>query len=201
MLPGWSIVGFKEWAVTVAALEKGEQVILLRKGGIREDGKHFKVEHEGFFLYPTYDHQKSELVKTECHDLYNSTLIDEDPDLVHLSSYAEVTEVIETTDDAIIESLDHHHIWTQEYAAKRLRWKPKVALTAMVLRVYRLPAAKHVPFRPEYVGCKSWLPLLDAVTVDALEPAMADAAFAAEANAIEAAMKSATVPPLQSSSR
>ena len=104
MLPASSTVGFKEWAVTVSALEKGEQVVLLRKGGIREDGKYFKVEHEGFFLYPTYDHQKSELVKTEFHDLYNSTLIDEDPDLVHLSSYAEVTEVIDRIHHLVI----HH---------------------------------------------------------------------------------------------
>ena len=92
-----------------------------------------------------------------------------------------------------LEALQPHHIWTQEYAEKRLRWRPRVALTAMVLRVYRLPEAKLAPFRPEYVGCKSWLPLLDSVTIDALEPAMSDEAFAAEAAAIDEAMATATV--------
>ena len=61
------------------------------------------------------------------------------------------------TELAQLAALAPHHIWTQEYAQKRLRWKPKVALTAMVLRAYRLPEPKRVPVRPEYAGCKSWL--------------------------------------------
>ncbi|HZE05054.1 MAG TPA: DUF1802 family protein, partial [Solirubrobacteraceae bacterium] len=50
-------IAFKEWAVTVRALAEGEQLLTLRKGGIREPEKHFKLEHERFFLYPTFDHQ------------------------------------------------------------------------------------------------------------------------------------------------
>ena len=46
----------KEWAVTVRALAEGEQLITLRKGGLREDNKHFEIEHDRFFLYPTFDH-------------------------------------------------------------------------------------------------------------------------------------------------
>jgi hypothetical protein len=45
-------IAFKEWAVTVRALAEGEQLVALRKGGIREENKHFEVEHEQFFLYP-----------------------------------------------------------------------------------------------------------------------------------------------------
>ena len=37
---------FKEWAVTVRALAEGEQLLTLRKGGIREDNKHFEIEHD-----------------------------------------------------------------------------------------------------------------------------------------------------------
>ena len=51
-------IAFKEWAVTVRALAEGEQLVTLRKGGIREPGKHFELEHERFFLYPTFDHQR-----------------------------------------------------------------------------------------------------------------------------------------------
>ena len=50
-------IAFKEWSVTVRALAEGEQLVTLRKGGIREDNKHFELEHEQFFLYPTFDHQ------------------------------------------------------------------------------------------------------------------------------------------------
>ena len=56
-------IAFKEWAVTVRALAEGEQLLTLRKGGIREPDKHFKLEYERFFLYPTFDHQCSELVR------------------------------------------------------------------------------------------------------------------------------------------
>ncbi len=56
-------IAFKEWAVTVRALAEGEQLLTLRKGGIRETGKHFALEHDRFFLYPTFDHQRNDLVR------------------------------------------------------------------------------------------------------------------------------------------
>src|SRR5204862_6484 len=56
-------IAFKEWAVTVRALAEGEQLLTLRKGGIREPGKHFKLDYDRFFLYPTFDHQRSDLVR------------------------------------------------------------------------------------------------------------------------------------------
>ena len=56
-------IAFKEWAVTVRALAEGEQLVTLRKGGIREPSKHFALEHDRFFLYPTFDHQRNDLVR------------------------------------------------------------------------------------------------------------------------------------------
>ena len=56
-------IAFKEWAVTVRALAEGEQLLTLRKGGIREPERHFKLEYERFFLYPTFDHQRADLVR------------------------------------------------------------------------------------------------------------------------------------------
>ena len=56
-------IAFKEWAVTVRALAEGEQLVTLRKGGMRETGKHFRLEHDRFFLYPTFDHQRGDLVR------------------------------------------------------------------------------------------------------------------------------------------
>ena len=56
-------VAFKEWAVTVRALAEGEQLLTLRKGGIREENKHFEIEHDRFFLYPTFDHQRNDCVR------------------------------------------------------------------------------------------------------------------------------------------
>src|SRR5947199_8387125 len=61
--PSLMPVAFKEWAVTVRALAEGEQLVTLRKGGLRATGKHFRLEHDRFFLYPTFDHQRSDLVR------------------------------------------------------------------------------------------------------------------------------------------
>ena len=60
-------IALKEWAVTVRALAEGEQLVTLRKGGIREDNKHFEVEYDRFFLYPTFDHQRNDLVRESHH--------------------------------------------------------------------------------------------------------------------------------------
>ena len=40
-------MALKEWAITCEAIGNGEQILLLRKGGIHEDGKDFRVIHRG----------------------------------------------------------------------------------------------------------------------------------------------------------
>ena len=47
----------------VHALLEGEQILDVRKGGLREDGRHFSVQSTRFWLYPTAEHQKAELLK------------------------------------------------------------------------------------------------------------------------------------------
>src|SRR6478735_2528396 len=53
----------KEWAVVVHALLEGEQILDVRKGGLHEDGRHFAVQSNRLWLYPTAEHQKAELLK------------------------------------------------------------------------------------------------------------------------------------------
>src|SRR5947199_10702463 len=56
-------IALKEWAVAVEAIARGEQVVLVRKGGIREEAREFRIEHERFLLYPTYEHQREDLLQ------------------------------------------------------------------------------------------------------------------------------------------
>src|ERR1044071_3831389 len=56
-------IALKEWAVTVRALAEGEQLLPRRRGGIREENRHFEIEHDRFFLYPTFDHQAGDLIR------------------------------------------------------------------------------------------------------------------------------------------
>ena len=53
MVPAYSDIGLKEWSVIIEALGRGDQIILLRKGGISEATRRFTVSHDEFFLYPT----------------------------------------------------------------------------------------------------------------------------------------------------
>ena len=50
-------VAFKEWAVVVEALGAGEQILILRKGGIHEQRGQFTVAHGEFWLFPTQYHE------------------------------------------------------------------------------------------------------------------------------------------------
>ena len=185
----------KEWAVAIRALGEGRQALIIRKGGIREDENRFEVRFPEFLLFPSFEHQQAELLRPE-HAAALADALEEkaDPDRLTFTHFARVHSAFPVTELAQLEALAPHHIWTSAYAEKRLRWKPKVPLTAMVLRVFRLAEEKQVPVRPEYAGCKSWLPLLDTVTVDSVIPALSDEAFAAEATAIEEAMASAASP-------
>ncbi|SVB02171.1 uncharacterized protein METZ01_LOCUS155025, partial [marine metagenome] len=59
-LPKSSSIALKEWAVAVEAMARGDQIIILRKGGIHRDDKEFRIVHPEFLFYPTYEHQRSE---------------------------------------------------------------------------------------------------------------------------------------------
>src|SRR3954468_12374619 len=56
-------IGFKEWAVVCAALARGEQSVLIRKGGIAEGREGFSFRHQEFFLFPTWFHEQPDKVR------------------------------------------------------------------------------------------------------------------------------------------
>ena len=65
----------KEWASAVKALEDGTQIFIMRKGGIVEETRDFQVESTDFFLYPTYEHQRKELLKEDYRGVIDETLV------------------------------------------------------------------------------------------------------------------------------
>ena len=160
-------IAFKERAVAVDALTNGNQIMLVRKGGISEDSKHFTVIHDKFLLYPTYEHQAKELVKpnyqNQLEKYQNSTTI-QDP--VIFNAWAEVVEVIELTDKNKLDSLSPFHIWTNDYAESRLRWKPSFPLSIMLLKVHSLTTPVTIPYQDAFGGCKSWVELDNSLELE-----------------------------------
>ena len=160
LLPPTSTLALKEWAVAVNALAAGKQIMVLRKGGIHRDDKEFRVVHREFLLYPTYEHQQAELLKEDSHEDLARTLEEDDvPGLITLSCWTEVTDLFELREDETLELLSPYHIWTSQYAGKRLHWRPKHPLAVALLRVYRLQQPQAMPVLDEYEGCKSWVDL------------------------------------------
>ena len=182
-------MALKEWAVTCQALGDGEQILLLRKGGIHEDGKDFRVIHREFLLYRTYEHQKADLLRTE-HQPALASLLEQprDDKRITFSHFAVAEEVLEVEDQQKVDDLQPHYIWTTDYAQSRLRWKPMLPLSVMLLRAYRLESPVTVPWIPEYSGCTSWVEVLTDVPLGRLEPVLTDAEFAARVDAIKGSL-------------
>ena len=178
MLPNRCQIALKEWAVTVQSLARGQQVLLLRKGGIHESGKDFRVIHPEFLLYPTYEHQREDLLKADYRpDL--AQLLAESPrsEEITFTHFAKLEELIEVSQQDNVEDLSPHHIWTDEYAQSRLRWKPMLPLSIMLLRVYRMEQPATVPYIPEYGGCTSWVDIIPQINLGDLTPSLPDDEF------------------------
>src|SRR6476620_6524905 len=106
---------FKEWAIIVDALGHGEQIFILRKGGIHEGRGGFKMEHSVFALFPTLFHQQKEGVIDKAQkrfDEINATFPREGSVLI--SYFARVVETEELADFADVQRLTGQHIWRDE---------------------------------------------------------------------------------------
>lgn len=182
-------IALKEWAVAVKALDRGEQIMLLRKGGIREEGKDFRVIHPEFLLYPTFEHQKDELLQEKYHQDLRQVLSEaQGGETITFSHWAGVEEVIELTEQDKLDTLSPYHIWSDDYAQKRLHWKPKSPLSVMLLRIHRLEEPQTVPYLPSYGGCKSWVELSEDLPLGHLTPVLAEEDFRSKVGEVKAAL-------------
>jgi hypothetical protein len=181
----------KEWAVTIAALAAGDQVLILRKGGIGE--KRFELPHPRFYLFPTYAHQRPELVSAGGRERFADPLARRDePERLPLPAYAELHSAHPIADPEALAALEGLHILAPSYAEDRLRWRRVHPLWAAVLRVWSLPSPPVLEGASAYGGCVSWVELPEAVGAPAeRRPALADEAFAEAAGAVEEALAGA----------
>ncbi|MBI4234066.1 MAG: DUF1802 family protein [Chloroflexi bacterium] len=185
MFPASCGLALKEWAVTLRALDQGEQVLLLRKGGIREPGKEFRVLYPEFLLYPTFEHQREELVQPRWRPALRETVAQgESKEHVTFTHFARLHEVIEVSDQEKVDALAPCYLWTTDYAEKRLHWKPRKPLAVVLTRVYRMAEPKTVPILSEYSGCTSWVTLAQQVPIGALIPVLGEVEFLRQVEAV-----------------
>lgn len=178
-------VALKEWAAVVRALREGRQFVLLRKGGIAEETREFRLESLSFALYPTYEHQRPEWLKPEFRSLVEAASGGMSSDRsVCIDTWAEVINDLEIWEKEGVERLRDFHIWTDDLVESRLKWKPGKPLHVLFLRVYWLKTPVTVPFSPEYGGCKSWIRLNVPIPFDRSDPVWTDAEFAGKTSGL-----------------
>ncbi|HWB54921.1 MAG TPA: DUF1802 family protein [Tepidisphaeraceae bacterium] len=164
--------GLKEWAAVCSALEKGRQIILLRKGGIHESAGEFELDHEQFLLFPTYVHQKLDLVKPG--DRLGIQEANAEPNEVRIGTAATVTDILPFQNREQMDVLNAEHIWLPALLDIRWNYRPENPLYLLLLRVYRLQQAISIENTLEYAGCKSWVPMGREINIAWCTPVLTD---------------------------
>jgi hypothetical protein len=193
-----AVLAYKEWAVIVHALLEGEQVLDVRKGGLREDGRHFGLQATRVWLYPTAEHQQPELLKPAYRHMVDLAPASPVGEPIRIDGWADIVGVATVTEPDQLAALDSKLIWTLDYAESRLRWKKRDPLWVLALRVHRLVEPVVVPWREEYGGCTSWVDL-EGLPDDPAEvpnePALSNTAFGARMKGVTGALPAGLAEP------
>ena len=172
---------FKEWAIVVDALGRGEQIIILRKGGISEGRGGFKMEHDEFLLFPTLFHQQRESVLASAQKRFDEIAPSlSDASGVNIEFLARVTKWKRLDSLASAERLRGQHVWREGVIAERFDWGREKAIYGLAVRVFRLARTHRLPMLPSYGGCKSWIELAEDVPTTGAQPVLDEETFAAK---------------------
>ncbi|BAY31145.1 hypothetical protein NIES2107_29990 [Nostoc carneum NIES-2107] len=167
----------KEWAVAIDALENGNTIMLLRKGGIHEQNGLFQVAHHQVLLYPTFEHQQTFLLKSEYANLVCPVTSGWHPETVRIGSWAEITDILPVRDESTVNKLLPFHIWNEHFISDRLKWKARQPLYILLLRTYKLAQIQEIPYLSQYGGCKSWIDLAQPIDISAAEPVLSESRY------------------------
>ena len=158
----------KEWSSVIAALGDGQQVVLIRKGGIADPT--FGVEAEKFYLYPTYFHQGENEARP----------------FVDITHWCEAVRTWSVRDVDALQRLESVVVIPRETLEARYRFRADQALHVIGVRVFRLPHPQRIPFRDAYAGCRSWLSVEEEIDVAGSSPVLAERALATKLAAVDA---------------
>lgn len=187
-------IAFKEWAIVVDALARGEQILILRKGGIAEGRGGFKPEHPRFLLFPTGFHEQRESVVPAAQRRFDE-IVPTLPkaDQVKLEYWAELATWRQIDSLEAAERLRGQHIWRDEVIAQRFEWGKQKSVYALLVRVYRLPRPVVLPMSAAYGGCKSWIQMERDVATPASQPVLDTVTFEEKLRAFSHALDTALV--------
>lgn len=159
-------VGFKEWALVCEALGRGEQSVLVRKGGIAEGRAGFGFRHSEFFLFPTFFHEQVEKVRLDRAQLPKAG-----EGVIEVRYFAKLVAQKEITSWEIAAVLEPLHILQPTVVRERFDYG-RAGLHVALVRVFRLEPSWSFPDAAQYGGCRSWVPLPECPAETGFEPVL-----------------------------
>jgi len=176
-LPKTLTTALKEWAVAIRALQEGRQVMLLRKGGIREAEGEFVVEARDVLLFPTFEHQIEQAGTIQpCYSAWREEEEKRRPkgEQVRITTWARITDIIliEPSRFPKLFTFPSQHIYGDEFLRFRTENDTHKPLYCLFLRAYNLPEPVTMPMEPDYYGCRSWITLTEELSLAGATPAL-----------------------------
>lgn len=197
-----TMMALKEWATAVDALLKGDLVLLIRKGGIREAKPVFDLPSDRALLFPTYEHQATKALRSPWSSALIDRAVPQVGEAIALEGWVHITHqfrLVSADLTAIVETLRPFHIWTDEWLTERLTWKPERPAYGLLLRTYRLPSPLSLTYEKRYGGCRSWIEvalpeILSAENLSERIPVLTDETYAERVEKIRRAIAPVTSP-------
>ena|SRR2546428_167544 len=147
----------KEWASVIAALGRGEQVILIRKGGIADPK--FGLEASRFYLFPTNFHDGG----------------GQPPSAVPITHWCEAVRTWEIRDLDILLRLEPLVVFDRQTLEMRYRFRSDQAVHVIAVRTWALPVVVPITMTEAYAGCRSWVSLDEEIDINDSRPVLEDA--------------------------
>ena len=158
----------KEWASVIEALGNGDQIVLIRKGGLAD--QNFGVEASRFYLFPT-----------NYHDAGGA-----EPTHVRITHWAEALKTWQIRDRELLPRLESLTILDLDAIDTRYRFRPDQAINVIAVRAYQLAKPVDVVMTAEYAGCKSWVSVDEEIDIDGSLPALSEDEMQSRIAAIDA---------------
>ena len=158
---------FKEWALVCEALGRGEQSVILRKGGISEGRSGFGFDHDEFFLFPTWYHGQVDKVRINRVRTEGAALPDQDPGRITLSCMATLEWAGRIGDKDVLHSLRELHVLDDSVIEDRFVYDTRSGslggegINLAFVRVFRVEPAVMLPMQEAFGGCRSWIDVPD----------------------------------------
>jgi hypothetical protein len=146
--------GLKEWAIVCEAMGRGEQSVIVRKGGIAEGRSGFAFRHSEFFLFPTFFHEQMDKVRGDGGEIPQARAGE-----IEIRFFSKVIAAEHITFWETAAALEPLHILQPSVVRERFDYDKTPGLHVALVRVFRFAPAWIFPDSPRYGGCRSWVPL------------------------------------------